>query len=759
MKILLAYFRLHSVRIAALLYFLIAGVLTQVPLFNYVGYEFSAVMTIPAAIISGLLTVGFLSIHVHQAISRRKFLLVLAHYFVVNGVLLLIPLAVMSANAVAVKNCSFAQGLAYYALLPLCSMIFAVSLALPLGILFRRARMIFIVLIVAILSQIVVITYTEPQLFAYNFVLGYFPGITYDETLNDLSSLILYREFTLVASLFCIIIFFLAVKMIWSDYKIYENVQAFRVRKGDGLLYGTAFLCLCLLGYGHFERSALGFQFSASDIQSELGGMATTTHFVLYYPKEKVSDRDVQFLKAEAEYQYGVDVSRMGESLRYGEKISVYLYPSGETKRRFIGTSTTNIAKPWKKEIHLTLDSFEDTFRHELVHVLAANVGLPVICASDRMGLNEGFATAVDWNWQEFSPHEYAAAMQREKLLGDPAALFSYTGFAMQPGSYAYIVAASFTRYLIDRFGVMRFKEVFPAGHFVEVYGVSLDVLISDWEGFLKTVNASALPGETVKTLFAQQSIFRKTCARVTAEKNSNAVQAIRVKNFAKAESEFTASFDDAQTAFALRGLFQSLIGQKKFRDAVEAYDALGERSMLRYNPGVLLLLGDALWFLGNVPRALQVYRHVEEMNYSSAFSEAAALRRMIVKEPRLNLALRDFFYGNAADSSRAELLKSLRGFNDSRVAAEYLQASELYRAKRYDEAGAAFHAVSGEMTDNVLSLRCLMNGAEASYRAGEFEQAKGMFWEAQNFTQSPTTAQQIGGWIERCDWMSSGMN
>ena len=149
-------------------------------------------------------------------------------------------------------------------------------------------------------------------------------------------------------------------------------------------------------------------------------------------------------------------------------KFSVYLYPTGEAKRRYIGTATTNIAKPWRKEIHLTLDSFEDTFRHELVHVLAANVGLPLIGASDRMGLNEGFATAVDWNWQEFSPHEYAAAMQHEKLLGDPAALFTYTGFAVQQGSYAYIVAASFTRYLIDRFGVNRFKEVFPAGHFVE---------------------------------------------------------------------------------------------------------------------------------------------------------------------------------------------------------------------------------------------------------------------------------------------------
>ena len=58
-------------------------------------------------------------------------------------------------------------------------------------------------------------------------------------------------------------------------------------------------------------------------------------------------------------------------------------------------------------------------------------------------------------------------------------------------------------------------------------------------------------------------------------------------------------------------------------------------------------MFGDALWFLGDVPEALGVYRHIEEMNYSEAFSEAAALRRMIVREPRLNFGLRDFFYGN----------------------------------------------------------------------------------------------------------------
>src|SRR5450759_1130813 len=182
MRNLLAYFRLRAVQTAALVYFLIAGGLTQVPLLNYVGYEFSAAMTIPAAFISGLLTVGFIRRHIHQPISRRMYLLVLAHYGIVNFVLLLIPLVVMSANALVVKNCSFTRGLMYYGLLPVITMIFSISLAAAAGTLFRHARLIVVFIILGILSHILVLTYTEPQLFAYNFVLGFFPGITYDET-------------------------------------------------------------------------------------------------------------------------------------------------------------------------------------------------------------------------------------------------------------------------------------------------------------------------------------------------------------------------------------------------------------------------------------------------------------------------------------------------------------------------------------------------------------------------------------------------
>ena len=752
MKLLLSYFRLRAVQTAALVYFLIAWGLTQVPLFNYLGYEFSAVMTIPAALISALLTVGFIRRHIHQPISRRKYLVVLTHYGIVNFALLLIPLAVITANALVVKNCSFTRGLMYYGLLPVITMIFSISIAAVVGTLFRHARLIVVVIIAGILSHILVLTYTEPQLFAYNFILGFFPGITYDETLSDVSTLFVYREFTLIASLFFVIIFFLSVRMWWPDYKFHENVQAFRIRKGDTVLYGAAFLCVIALTYGHFQRDLLGFQYTDADIQRQLGGRAATAHFVIYYEPTKPTESDLQILKAEAEYSYSSVVSRLKESLRPGEKISVYLYPSGESKHRFIGTSTTNIAKPWRKEIHLTVDSFGETFRHELVHALAANIGLPIICASARMALNEGLATAIDWNWGEYSPHEYSAALQREELLGDVEELFAYTGFAKQQSSYAYIVTGSFSRYLIERFGVKSFKEAFPAGHFVECYGLTLHALVVDWENFLKTIDASGLPSETVKTLFAQQSIFRKTCARVTAERNARAVQAIRVKDYAEAENEFSASFEDAQTAFALRGLYLSMLAGKKYDQVVNSYYALNERSMLRYNPGILFLLADALWLRGDALRSLEVFRRIEEMKYSEAFTENAALRRVIVREPLLNQQLREYFYGNVPDSVRDAIATDLLRSNDSRVVGHYLHAAERYRMKQFAEAGEEYGAIVPAFSDGVLSYICAMNAARALYRAGKFEKAKGMFWQAQNFTQSPTTLKQIDEWIERCD-------
>ncbi len=759
MDVLRAYVRLHAVQNAAMIYFLIAGALTQIPLFNYLGFEFSALMTIPAAFIGGMLTIGFLNDHLTKPLTRRTWLLVTLDYLKVNGLLLLIPLLIMCVNALVVKNCSLVQGMIYYLLLPVCAMTFSVALAMVIRLFFRHARIVYSLAVIVILLQIVFITYFKPQLFAYNFILGYFPGFTYDETLGGIYTLALFREFTLIAALLLFVIFSLCVGQFPGYDSFIENVRQFRLRKGDGKLIAAGCVCAAVLAAGHFTRDTLDIEFSAGEIHRELGGMAISEHFIFYLPPEKLSPQHVRVVKAEAEFAYRIVSARLQETLPYGEKVSVYLYPDDETKRRLIGTATTEITKPWLREIHLSLASFHDTFRHELVHALAANFGLPVIHASDKVGLNEGLAMAIDWRWGNHSLHEYAAALLREHDLAQAEKLFSTTGFMTQQSAFAYVAAGSFCRFLIDRFGIERFKHVFPTGSFVATYGEPIDVLIGEWKDFLRTVDDSSLPRETVETLFMQPSIFHRVCARVTAERNTRAVQAIRVKNYSQAENEFSASYGEAPTAFALRGLFQSLLAQRKPQRVIEMFSQLPGSSMLRFNPAIVLLLGDALWMEGNTLDALKCYREIESMNISDQYSEAAALRRMIVQQPLLNQSLQSLYYDQLSDSARFALLIPLQQHNVTRAVAEYLMAEELERAKHFSDAAELWSGEIGRFDDSdqsAVELRyaSAMHAGEAYYRSGNYEQAKMMFWQAKNYTASTFVQQEIDEQIDECSFV-----
>jgi hypothetical protein len=627
-SVLLAYFTTARVQIAALIYFLVAGILTQIPLFNYLGYEFSALMTVPAALISGILTIQFLREHREKPLTRRTWLYVIIDYISINSLLLLIPLLLILLNAFAVKNCAFGKGFLYYLLLPMCAMFFSIAAALVTGVLFRKAITAYIFIVAGILSHIVFITYTQPQLFAYNFILGFFPGITYDETLSDIVPLIIYRQFTIIASLMLITLFVILTGSFDRKYSLRNNITVIRKNlKMDKVLWGVFLFCLFVVGIGHLYRDTLGFEFAPQSIQQQLGRRTESDHFIFYYQSNDYSAEEMQVLKAESEFHFR-KVAGVLKPMKAGAvKVSVYIYPNGEWKQRFIGTSNTNIAKPWKQEIHLTKSTFETTFRHELVHILAAEMGFPVINASTRMGLNEGLAVAVDWDEGMFTPHQFAAALQRENGLNNADHLFSYSGFAVQSSSFAYLVSGSFVRYLIDRFGIERFRQTFPNGNFVHPFGESLESLIKDWKAFLKTVDATEIPPETVKALFFQPSIFYKTCAREVAEQNKRALQAVRTKDYSKAESEFIASYEYAPTPYALRGIFQTLNAQQKSKEVIKRFTELNGLSSLKKNPAILLLLADAYYLEHQQETAQKLYRIIRGMNYSEPYTEATALR------------------------------------------------------------------------------------------------------------------------------------
>ncbi len=752
-SVLVAYGKTARVQIAALSYFLIAGTLTQIPLFNYLGYEFSALMTIPAACISGILTIQFMREHRAKPLTKRTWLFVIIDYMIVNILLLLIPLILISFNAFAVKNCAYLKGLSYYLLLPVCAMFFSVSLALIVGILFRKAVTVYVIIVTAILSHIIFVTYTQPQLFAYNFILGFFPGITYDETMSDITPLIIYRQFTMIASLMMISLFVVLTGSFASTNTLSENITyAKKNLPKEKMLWGIVLFCLIVVGAGHLYRDVLGFEYSSQSIQQQLGRRSESDHFIFYYHNNDYSADQMQILKAESEFHYRKVAGVLKQDYPNLKKISIYIYPNAEWKQRFIGTTNTNIAKPWKREIHLTQATLKSTFRHELVHILASDFGFPVINASTRMGLNEGLAVAVDWDEGMFTPHQYAAALLRENRLTNTEQLFSYSGFAVQSSSYAYLVSGSFVRYLMDRFGIERFRLTFPNGNFVLPFGESLESLIKDWKAFLTTVDASGIPGETIKALFNQQSIFYKTCAREVAEQNKRASQAVRTKNYLQAENEFNASYENAPTTFALRGIFQTLNAQRKANDVIKRYEELSSSSLLKSNPAILMLLADSYYLERQQVTAQKLYRTIRDMNYSEPFTEAAALRLRFIADKVDPDIYYQIFYGGLEDSAKSAFIDSVIRIKSRVVSLLYVQ-SLIRKENTIDSSDNNMRTLTAAPSPD-LQYFMDMRWADRLYSLKRFEEAKGMYWRAKNYAPTQALSDQLDENIELCDFI-----
>jgi hypothetical protein len=750
--VLTAYLKTTRVQTAAALYFLISGSLTQLPLFNYLGYEFSAVMTIPAALISGTLAILWLRDHRASPLTRRTWLSVFGDYLLVNALLLLIPLIVITLNAVAVKNCAYAKGMLYYLLLPGVTMLFSVPLALVIGTLFRKAVTIFILTVGALLGHILLITYLQPQLFAYNFILGFFPGITYDESLTDMSALVLYRQFTIIAAVMLAALFFILLRSIEPERRTAEQIRMLRRSwKSDRMLWSVVLFCVLLLGAAHLFRNSMGFEYSAADIREALGRRSESAHFIIYYDADNFTAEEMRRTKAEAEFHY----RKLSDALKLKEyhrqKIGIYIYPDGEHKQRFIGTSNTNIAKPWKREMHITVATFRTSFRHELVHVLAAEFGTPVIRASVKMGLNEGLAVALDWDEGMFTPHQYAAGILRMNGLEHADRLFTMTGFASQPSSYAYLVSGSFIRYLIDRYGIERVRHVFPNGNFMGIFGESLENLVGDWKAFLKTVDDSELPPETVRALFAQQSIFLKTCAREVADQNKLGVVELREKRYAEAAAIFRKAYDNAPSAFALRGIFQSLNAQQKPSEVITLFAQEAKRSSGQIQPGVLMLLGDAYYLDRRYRQAAAVYDSVRRMMYSDAFTEAAALRMQCISDSIDQEDFYTLYYGGLTDSAKTRFVRGKIQLRGESAAFAY-HNTLLGSGSGADQQRFAIPATAVPE----LQYYALLRAARQYKEHNRFEDAKVLYWQAKNLAPTPAAADQLDEQIDLCDFTAT---
>src|SRR5207253_2842822 len=82
------------------------------------------------------------------------------------------------------------------------------------------------------------------------------------------------------------------------------------------------------------------------------------------------------------------------------------------------------------------------------------------------LGILEGSAMALEnaYNWRTL--HQYANRLYGYKLAPPPAEIMSIGGFSSRRSSVSYVIAGSFSKWLIERYGMKRYLSAFAWGDF-----------------------------------------------------------------------------------------------------------------------------------------------------------------------------------------------------------------------------------------------------------------------------------------------------
>jgi tetratricopeptide (TPR) repeat protein len=728
---------------------LVASLLvSRVPLLNYLGYEYSAAIALMLPLVPGLF---LLRAGGREAVG-------------IAAVCLVVALAVGWFNAFFVKNCSPGEGLAWFALLPGIGMLWVAALSSFCAATFRRRSLWYLAIVAAVMIHPLLLGYFTPRVDSYNFIYGYFPGFTYDEELTVTPTLLLWRGVTLLCALWLIFAGNIAAgrKGMREDRgggtpgtpggspsTLTRGLQL--PGPGSPIRAAVFFLLLVGLVSAWYFRTDLGFETTASSLRRSLGSAVETRHFRIYYDSSSIRGDEIRWVAAEHEFRFD-QVSRfLGTDT--GRVIESYLYPDASAKRRLIGAGNTDIAKPWRGEIHVSMDSWNVTLKHELVHALAAEFGMPVIRANVNVGLVEGLAMAASPSFGNRTLQEYAASMLRFGVVDDPAALIRPAGFAFQASTVSYVLMGAFCEYLIATRGIDAFKRWYGGGSPAGAYGMDADSLIALWREALGKIPVPGSWRAHTDYYFRRGSIFSRECARAVANLNAEGSAALAEKDFGAAGSIFEKALGESWNAGSFVGMVRTLMGAGDYDGVVGMFESGALDPPQRGSiAGYRLLLGDALLAKGKYDEAGKIYRDIHGLDLSPGMNEAVALRLEAAATPDLRKYLAPYLAGTVRDSAALELVSGLESMDNPALLA-YVRARLLLSEKDY--VGAARESANYFAPFSTPELNGAMNdvAGAAFFRLEDFLTARVFFERTLEYGPGGVLKARVRDRVERCEW------
>lgn len=707
-------------------------ILIQYPLTNLLGYEFSALNSLLLTILSGIFTIHWIKKHYFLSLTL----------FAVLISFLVLPFIIIIIYSLITSFCSFSDGILFYSVITIPSVFIGLTLGLFVTYISDRYQLpIFLIIILLLVIIPVCEIYIYPQVYFYNPLITYFPGTIYDEALSVSWSMILYRIINL--SFACFVLYLV----------LGDTGRKHKLRNTTGIIFSAAVLI--------FLSPRLGFTTDYRTLNDLLPNKVDSDNIILHLPESFPEDQS-NLIQLHAQYYF----QSLKESVKElpAKKMEIFLFENREQKKKYFGSGNADVAKPWLYQVYLSRESWHNTLKHEMAHIFSAEFGSTVFKLADWFNpfLIEGFAASQD-PFRDELHIDYLSGLAflkfEELQINHLLEGFNFFG---TNSSLTYTYAGSFSKYLIDSFGISKFKEFYSNVDFLKVYGMSSDSIISGFRSYLQDLDI-VRNDHRANYYFGRLSIIQKVCPRSIGNLLRRGWEHVENAKIDDAKSVFTEVLNKTPNYSAIIGLAECYETQDSISEAI----TLIEKSIDSFNNSPFyyhlnLKLADLYSIKSDYAKALKLYSELSHQKPSISIDIFTQLRIKLLENNIIrdfllaekltkynilvNLNKTEYFYPSIpvlikyAESTGQDYNQFIKIFNKTKFVTDFYSSYAIYKLSEhmimnYDFKNARKMAALSKRYREMDHFNLLLQD--------NFDKADWFYYNAEGFLQQFTTEQK----------------
>lgn len=502
----------------------------------------------------------------------------------------------------------------FYIFITIPSVVIGSALALLSVFIFPKFRyFVFILIFLGVLSITFFEFYYHPQVYFYNPVYSYYPGTIYDEALSVDLKLMLYRSLNFI---FFGTVYFISAGVLYKKSILTKRIVIYIV-----VLISALFL---------YFSPDFGFSTTQNKLKKVLSSMISTEHFDIYFSTGITDDRK-KIITLHHEYYFQLLEKFYGINPK-GKYVS-FIFKNDEQKKIYFGSQNADVAKPWLREVFTTADDYDKTLRHEIAHCFAGEFGWSIFRVADNFNpaMIEGAAVAGSPESDLNDIHFMASLAYNNGYKIQLENLFEGLNFFGQTSGLSYVYAGSFCSYLINTYGISKFRELYCSTDFNRIYGKNINQLSEEYFSFLFSIYDMKNQAEA-DYYFGRKPIIYKTCPRYVASRLQEAWKYYSQKDYKKSLEVFTEILKLTNNYSALIGYSSSLFDSGEERKAINFLNEyLKEFKNTSYYYNIEFTLADYYSQNADTTTADSIYKNIIITNPNRTLNYLSNLRLSLI--------------------------------------------------------------------------------------------------------------------------------